>query len=172
MLQAIEIVPRARKLVRRGIELGCELTTNVHGPRRERLVDLSPRGARILTDMPLRGGETVLVAFASEWLARRVETLARVVHVDRPAFSAPSIGVEFTGLDSEVRFDLARRLRNVPPPIPKRRAATSRELLWVDMVVSWDEDLGDRVNTFSFDASGLAEVDEDFELLALAEPLA
>jgi len=150
MLHSIEVVPRSRALVRRGIQLGCELTTNLHGPRRETLLDLSPRGARIATSLELGPGDEVLVALAAQWLGR-VETLARVAHVERDG--APSIGVQFVDLDREAARCLAHRLRNVPPPLPRGPRAASapshREIVWVDSLLSWEEELDEQHNSWT-----------------------
>lgn len=159
MLHPIEIVPSHRATVRRGVRLGCELTTNVHGSRRETLIDLSARGARVLTELPVEQGEHVMIGFAPERLGRRVETIARVAYVDREPHTNASVGLEFVELDSELRGDLQARLHNVPPPLPARRAKPRTELVWLDMLVTWREDLGDRVNTFEV-SDTLAAIDD------------
>jgi hypothetical protein len=165
MLHAIEIVPTARSFVRRATTLGCELTTDAQGTRREALVDLSPRGARVWCQGDVERGEQVILAFAPERLGRRIETLARVAHVQARSGSKRSmIGLEFLELDRETSRDLARGLRGVPPPLPRarttaRRAPTMQELVWLDMLVTWEEDLGDRVNVFEV-AERMAALDD------------
>lgn len=158
MLQSVEILPSRRATLRRSVWLGCELTSELHGPRRETLVDLSPDGARVVTDVPVARGEYVLVAFADEKLARRIETLARVAYVSRERGEA-SIGLEFVDLDPEARRALGARLRHLPPPLPLRPLRPKRELVWIDLLVSWEEDLGDRVNTFEV-SERLAALDD------------
>lgn len=170
MLQSVEIVPTsARSSVRRSIEIGCELTTNAVGPRREIMVDLSPRGARVITDVPVERGQRVLIGFASEALGRRIESIARVAHVDREPLMKPSIGLEFVSLDQELEGELGTRLRGVPPPLPSKRAlAPQQEMVWVDMLVTWEEDLGDRINVWEL-SERFAAIDEGdmiFETLA------
>lgn len=159
MLQTVEILPSSRGALRRAVRLGCELTSAGHGPRRETLVDLSPRGARVQTEIPLRRGDHVLLAFAHEGLGRRVETIARVAHVSDEILERPSIGLEFVELDDALRRDLHARLRNVPPPLPPPRARARSELVWIDLLVTWEEDLGDRVNTFEVSET-LAALDD------------
>jgi hypothetical protein len=148
MVPTMEVPFSSRGALRRGVTLGCEVTTQVFGPRRETIVDLSPRGARIATDLPVERGEYVLVHFAPHRLDRRVETMARVAHVARITGERPSIGVEFVGLAGELRAALAHSLHGVPPPLPPSRARTrpDKTLIWVDVFVTWEEDLGDRVN--------------------------
>lgn len=159
MLHPIELVPSHRAALRRGVRLGCELTTNLHGPRRETVVDLSAHGARVITDLPLTRGEHVLIGFAPEGLGRRVETIARVAHVDREPIAKPSVGLEFEPLDPDLRQDISARLRNVPPPLPARRTKPRTELVWLDVLVTWEENLGDRVNTFEV-SDTLAAIDD------------
>jgi hypothetical protein len=170
MLQPVEIVPTHRSTLRRGVQLGCELTTGLHGPRREALVDLSPRGARVRTDIPMAPGDHILVGFAPEGLGRRVETLARVAHVSREPLEVASVGLEFIEIDPAVGRELHARLRRVPPPLPKPRPAR-RELVWVDALVTWEEDLGDRVNTFEVSEVLAAVDDGDLEIETLAPML-
>jgi hypothetical protein len=148
MLHSIERRPSFRRVVRRGVRLGCEITTSVLGPRRELLIDLSPHGARVATEMPVTRGEYVLLHFASEKLARRVETLARVVHANLGALDEPTIGIEFVGLGDQVRGELARALCGVPPPLPRQRR-TVPGLVWIERTVTWEEDLDDRVNRWT-----------------------
>ncbi|UJR81345.1 PilZ domain-containing protein [Sandaracinus amylolyticus] len=158
MLQSVEVLPAHRATLRRDVRIGCELTTDALGARREVLVDLSPRGARVMTDAAVEPGDHVLLGFADERLGRRVETIARVAHTAHLAIERPSIGVEFVALDDDLGDALALRLRHVPPPLPHRRAR--RELVWIDALVTWEEDLGDRVNVFEV-SEALAAIDDD-----------
>ncbi len=164
MLHRIEIVPSARRTVRRGMRLGCALTSHRAGPRRETVLDLSARGARVRTDLPLTRGERVLVELAPPTLGRRVETLAKVAHVV-PAGRAHDVGLEFVGLDARVAEDLTRSLRGVPPPLPSARPQI--ELVWVEMLVTWEEDLGDRVNTFEVSETMACVADEELAIATL-----
>lgn len=158
MLQPVEILRSNRATLRRSMSLECELTSESHGPRREVLIDLSPRGARVSSDLPVARGELVLLAFAEERLGRRIETLARVAHVSCEP-GEPAIGLEFVDLEPDARHALRARLRNLPPPLPPRRSRPKRELVWIDLLVSWEEDLGDRVNTFEV-SEHLAALDD------------
>lgn len=168
MLHPVEIVPAARASLRRQVRLGCEITTDVVGPRRETLVDLSPRGARVMTDVAVERGQHLLIGFAPEGLGRRVETIARVAHVDREPLMRPSIGLEFVDIDPEIQIDLRKRLRGVPPPLPARKTKAARELVWIEMLVTWEEDLGDQVNVWEVSESMAALDDGDLVIETLA----
>jgi len=144
VLSTVQIIPSARRTVRRGIELGCELFSEQGGSRRERLIDLSQEGARLSSEVPLRRGEEVVLSFVPPGAHDdRVSTLCEVVHVTK---SSPLVGVRFVDLSHPERRAMARRLRGVPPPLPRQRLIG--EIVWVDALVTWEEDLGDRLNTF------------------------
>jgi hypothetical protein len=120
MLGPVEISPSKRGKLRRGVRLGCEITTNSHGPKREMLIDLSADGARVLTDVPMERGEDILIGFAPERLGCRVETIARVAHVERSP--EPAVGLEFIELEPELQEVIEERLRHIPPPLPRARS--------------------------------------------------
>ena len=62
-----------------------------------------------------------------------------------------------------------RALRGVPPPLPHlRKARKPAQLVWVEMLVTWEEDLGDRVNTFEVSERMATLDDGEFEIEALA----
>ncbi len=160
------VFPRARRAVRRGLELGCELYSVGGGSRREQLLDLSPEGARVSSQVPLACGEEVQLSFPVPGSDdERVAAACRVVHgagaLDR------AVGLVFLDLDTKLRADVAQRLRGLPPPLPP---SVRREPIWVDAVVTWDEELADRTNHFAETVPSLAldtaapidELDEPF----------
>lgn len=167
MLSPVEIIPSARRTVRRGIELGCELFSEEGGSRRERLIDLSQEGARISSEVPLRHGEEVVLSFVPPGAHDdRISTLCEVVHIsDR----SPLVGVRFVDLSKPERRAMARRLRGVPPPLPKQRL--SGEMVWVEALVTWEEDLGDRLNTFEVSDRLLALEDREIVPAAIGSML-
>ena len=170
MLHPIEILPTShRRTPRRGFELGCALTSHVSGPRRHSLVDLSHKGARVVGDgLAVSRDDRVLLEFAPPALGRRVETLARVAHVAETDRGVDVV-LEFVWLAEALLQDLHRALRGVPPPLPHlRKPRRPAELVWVEMLVTWEEDLGDRVNTFEV-SERMATIDDgEFEIEALA----
>ena len=141
-----------RQLPGRGA-LGERDPPDVPGHARPHLDDLhrleAARELVAVGHLPLERGQSVLLGFAPENLGRRVETLARVAHVEsHEAIEKRSIGLEFLVLDDDVRDALRSVLRGVPPPLPARPTKPAIELVWIDMLVTWEEDLGDRVNFF------------------------
>lgn len=167
MLSTVEIIPSARRTTRRGIEIGCELFSQRGGSRRERVLDLSPDGARISTEVPLFRGEEVLLSFVAPGaMDDRISTMCRVVHAGG---GSSIVGVSFLELPKHAQHEMRRRLRGVPPPLPSQRMKS--ELVWVDALVTWEEDLGDRVNTFAVAERFEALEDRELEIAALAPVL-
>lgn len=159
MLHPIEIVPTARRTARRAVRIGCEIVSD-RGASLERIVDLSPRGACVEITEPLARGEELVLGFVPPGWQDRVETLARVTYV-WSAGATSLAGVTFVDLDPTVRERLTRTLRGLPPPLPVRKRAMV-ELVWLDVLVTWEEDLGDRVN--SFEVSDVMSALDDGEL--------
>lgn len=145
MLTPIELVPHARQEIRRVVPIGCELFTERGGSRVESVVDLSARGARVTSAARALRGEEVLLSFVPPGARDdRLSTVCRVVH----AGTEGVLGLSFLATTRTEERSLLARLRGYPPPLPTTRAVR-RELVWVDALVSWEEDLGDQVNTFS-----------------------
>lgn len=161
------VFPRARRAVRRGLELSCELYSVGGGSRREQLLDLSPEGARVSSQVPIACGEEVQLSFPVPGSDdERVAAACRVVHgagaLDR------AVGLVFLDLDTKLRADVAQRLRGLPPPLPP---SVRREPIWVDAVVTWDEELADRTNHFAETVPSLA-LDAEASIDELDEPFA
>jgi hypothetical protein len=168
VLSPVEIIPSARRVVRRGIEIGCELFSERGGSRRERLFDLSHDGARLSSDVALARGEEVLLSFVPPGAQDdRVSTMCEVVHV---ADGSPLVGVRFLDLSRPERKAMARRLRGVPPPLPRSRRS-SGELVWIDALVTWEEDLGDRLNFFEVSERMIALEDHEIAAASLGSML-
>lgn len=142
MLHPVEIIPSSRQSIRRAVEIGCEVVsqTSVHV---ERMLDLSPRGARLQSRTSMRRGQEVLLTFVPPGAPRRVSALGTVQHQAEGV-----LGVEFFSLDRIDEDTLGRHLRGLPPPLPSKRMRTRHELVWVEMLLTYEEDLGDRTHLF------------------------
>lgn len=105
--------------------------------REGRILDLSPRGARVVVDMPVEHGEELLLSFRPPRWVRREHLLARaeVARVDPGVASERDLGVRFVELPRTVAIELDACLRGTPPPLPRPGAKTAQ---WVsdDEVVS------------------------------------
>jgi hypothetical protein len=115
---------RQRRVMRRAIRVECQVVRerdfrllSSHG------VDVSPTGMLAATEEMVLTGEPLIVAFrlprTAFWFDAEA-TIARVVHGRRPGDRGRFLGLEFDRLDPEAKWLLARALRDVPPPVPRR----------------------------------------------------
>lgn len=178
MLHPVEVLPGTRRAVRRAVHVDCEVVSRFWDDSIPHLAtNLTPDGVWIESSLPLEVGEDVVLTFRPpRWeQGREVTCFGTVRRVDlRRRTSDPrsaGMGIEFLDIAEHDREDLARSLRGLPPPLPPRgaRARFERELVWLDMLLSWEEDLGDRVNTFELSEHIGLVADCDFEIEPLGE---
>ncbi len=165
MLERVEIVPSSRQTVRRAVEIGCELVSP-GGAYVERMLDLSPRGARVRSRERVRRGADVLLTFVPPGAPRRVSALGIVQHAEDGV-----LGVQFTSLDRIDADTLDRHLRGLPPPLPAKTRRKGTELVWVDTLLTYEEDLGDRIHVYEVSEQLSMEIDLPGEIAPLAAPL-
>jgi hypothetical protein len=115
---------RQRRVIRRAIHLDCEVVRE-HDFRLigTRGVDVSSTGMLVATGEKVLTGEPVILTFRLPRTPRWFDaqgTIARVVHGRRPGDRGRLFGLDFDSLDPEAEWLLARALRDVPPPVPKR----------------------------------------------------
>lgn len=121
--------PTRRRAVRRAVRLLGEVTSRSWGgPVRLGIGDLSPFGLRLDTDVLLPAGEPVDLCFVPpSWpdQAPPLRVRGRVACVRRGRRqrdrARAGIGVAFVGLPEPYALLLARVLRGLPPPLPRRR---------------------------------------------------
>ncbi len=115
---------RQRRVIRRAIQVDCQVVRE----RDFRLiasrgVDVSSTGMLVATEETVLTGEPLFISFrlprTERWFDAEA-TIARVVHGRRPGDRGRCIGLEFDTLDADAKWLLARALRDVPPPVPKR----------------------------------------------------
>jgi hypothetical protein len=162
MLEPVEIIPSSRESVRRAVEIGCELVTQsaVHV---ERMFDLSPRGARVRSRASVLRGQEVLLTFVPPGAPRRVSALGTIQHEQDGV-----LGVKFFSLERIDEDTLGRHLRGLPPPLPRKNLRRQRELVWVDALLTYEEDLGDRVHTYEVSEQIAMEQSPVFDIAPLA----
>jgi hypothetical protein len=129
----------------------------------------------ITTPRPLPVGTEVALAFRPpRWRQRRdVVCFAVVRRVSSGPISEPhavGMGLELLDLSRDDRRMLAATLRGLPPPLRTGRRART-EMVWIDMLLTWEEDLGDRVNTFEVSELFHSVEDEELALAPLATPI-
>jgi len=153
MLQPVEIFPNARQTLRRSV---AHLDSDVIAgrwdiPRKHRILDMSDQGMRVASGTRLKCGEHVVLCFTPPgwWLHGELTVFAEVKReTRRDAENPATMGLEFIDMPDGARADLRHCLRGFPPPLPTAATKVRRELVWVDVLVTYTEDLGDRVNTF------------------------
>jgi hypothetical protein len=160
MLEHVEFVPSPRKTVRRAVDIGCEVVSRVD-TRVERMIDLSPYGARVRCKSEVRRGQEILLTFVPPNAPRRVAALGTVRHQ-----AEGIVGVEFFSLDRIDRSTLTQHLRGLPPPLPRARPV-EHDLVWVDALLTWEEDLGDRVNIFEVSERISAVSEDEIEIASI-----
>ncbi len=115
---------RQRRVMRRAVRVDCQVVRE----RDFRLVasqgvDVSPTGMLVATDETVLTGEPLIISFRLPRTERWFDaegTIARVVHGRRPGDRGRCFGLQFDDLDPEAQWLLARALRDIPPPVPKR----------------------------------------------------
>ncbi len=140
MLHPVEILPGARRSLRRAVELHADIVaTGWDAPRRHRVLDLSPEGLRVAAGTLLAGGEHAIVCFTPPgwWLLDEIVAWARVARaVPRCGSQQATMALELMDLSSGMRVELERALEGRPPPLPRRYSRSiRRELVWVDSLV-------------------------------------
>ena len=113
--------PRRRRALRRAYLTRCQ-AVRLEGFSlfAERILDVSPDGALLACDGPIDPGEEVLISFRAPRGGPWVDAVGEVCRVfgDDVGYCA---GVRFDGLQTGLRHELGRRLRHVPPPVPRAR---------------------------------------------------
>ena len=175
MLEPVEVYVQRRQAVRRKVDLLCSVVADLWDEPVEHVVrDLSHRGMYLDTPLPVDPGTELVLELwppgldAPLYLFGRVcrVELRRRAHEDRGA----GLGVELLGTPPEVEQQLQRALQGLPPRLPGGPLPTRRELVWVETVLTWEEDLGDRVNVF--EVSELLQVEDTVDdALAAMTPL-
>lgn len=125
MLERVEILEGGRKELRRGVGLGCEIVSDFWDEELPfRLVDLSPSGAFIETQLPLGRDDELELTFTPPRSRALYQLRARVVRTSLGRrcrkTDVPGMGVEFLDLTTADRDALAGYLIGIPPRVPTR----------------------------------------------------
>lgn len=176
MLQPVTVLPGARRALRRAVHVECDVVSRWWDePVPLLATDLSPFGVWLQSPFPLEvDEEMVLELRPPRWQGADLQVFGAVRRVElRRRASDPrasGMGVEFLDLREEEAAELARALRGLPPPLPGPRYPRHRtEQIWVDTLLTWEEDLGDRVNTFEV-SQEIGSIDDcDFEIEPLSD---
>ncbi len=173
MLQQALVIPARRRALRRSVHVNCDvITSQWDEPAPHLVTDLSPYGCWIDTPFPLMPETDVVLAFTPpRWDGGEIVTFARVRRRCRSGVRR-GMGLEFLDAGRPTIDGLAESLRGLPPPLETTRRRAHEELVWVDTLLTWQEDLGDRINTFTVSEEIGMVAEDELEITALAEPIA
>ena len=180
MLQPVQLTPHRRAAKRHAVDIECTVLSEVYGePIPFRIRDLSADGLFAVSDLPLEPGDAVVVELIPPHLGERWCVLGQVCRTElrRDDGLDAGMGVVFDHGDSMLRGILAGSLHRLPPPLPRSTPDTKQELVWVDCLLTWEEDLGDQINIWEVsDLIASADIDEDLDvafesLQPMAHPL-
>jgi hypothetical protein len=163
-----EMISSTRRSVRRSVGLSCDVLAPSTGLFREQMIDLSTRGACVTASAPLDHNEGLLLAFTPPGMSTSIEAMARVARVLR-ADRSEIVGLEFTHLPGSACRDIERALRGLPPPLPTPRRPL--ELAWIDVGMTWEEELDDQLNVFER-RERILMVDDGVDLIEVVAPAA
>jgi hypothetical protein len=113
-----------RTAIRRAVPIECQVVRE----RDFKLVgrwglDISSDGMLVVSDARVLTGEDVIVSFrvprTHHWIDCEA-IVARVLHGRRPSDRARGLGLSFSSLDSDTRWQIRSTLRDLPPPLPSR----------------------------------------------------
>lgn len=187
MLEAVEVLAGPRGAMRRAVDFSCDVACDVWDEiLPHRATNLSPQGIWLETDYPLHVGTEVVLAFDAPRTDRRVLVYGDVRRVEMRRRATErkgaGMGISFEYLSQRDRDLLAEVLRGLPPPLPPRRAPrvgagvmrppeSPREMVWVDMLLTYEEDLGDRVNVVEISDEVTLDLDEEIVFSAAGDLL-
>lgn len=155
MLEPVDIVENSRRALRRAVSLECEVLSEIWDePVAHRATNVSEYGAWLESALPLDPGDEVVLSFTPPRMAqpylvtglvRRVELHRRNGEHDRSGMA-----IEFVDLPSHCEAALRATLIGFPPPLPRELYVPRlrRDFVWVETLLTFEEELDDRVNVF------------------------
>ena len=165
MLQAVQVQPHRRFARRHAVDVECTVLSEVYGePIAFRIRDLSADGLFAVSDLLLDPGDEVVVEITLPKLGEPLCILGTVrrTETEPPDGYRPGMGVAFDHGDSMLRSILAGSLQHLPPPIPRSTPVEEEEMIWVECLLTWEEDLDDQINIWEV-SDLIAAIDEEIE---------
>ncbi|HJL32034.1 MAG TPA: PilZ domain-containing protein, partial [Polyangiaceae bacterium LLY-WYZ-15_(1-7)] len=162
MLEPIDVVIERRQSPRRAGEFDCLVIADAWDQPVPHVVrDLSEEGLFLRTELLLEAGEELVIELALPSCPEPFYLFGEVRHAvlrrREGERHRTGFGVELVDTAEEVREALRLFLGDLPPALPGGKAPVRREHVWVDALLTWEEDLGDRVNTFEVSEALLLE---------------
>ncbi len=154
MLERVDVFAQRRKDLRRAVNLAAEVVSDLWDePIPHRIRDLSPGGLFIDTPYPLDVGAELVLELCPPGEPEPVYLFGRVRRVElrrrRDERPGAGMGVELLGTPDHVIESIRDSLVGLPPPLPRKsRTPTNTEMIWVDMLLTWEEELSDQTNVW------------------------
>lgn len=160
MLEPVELLPARRKNPRHAhsfeVPVMCDLWDSPV-PLVSR--DVSVGGLYLETELPLDPGTEIVLELE---LHNQVYFVIGLVRRTELRGGMSGMGIELLDVDDELETELTDMLRHRPPALPRGPAPIQRRLIWVEAILTYEENLGDRVNVVEV-SERLAIVEDDAE---------
>lgn len=162
MLEPVELLPARRRNPRHAhafeVPVICDLW-NSPVPLVTR--DVSVGGLYLETDLPLDPGTEIVLELE---LKDQVHFVIGQVRRTELRGGLAGMGIELLDVDEVLEEALHQTLRHRPPALPRGPAPIQRRLIWVDAILTYEENLGDRTNTIEVsERLAIVEDDPEFE---------
>lgn len=154
MLERFDVFSQRRRDLRRSVNLAAEVVCDLWDePIPHRVRDLSPGGLFIDTPYPLDVGAELVLELCPPGEPEPIYLFGRVRRVElrrrREEHPGAGMGIELLGTPERVEEALRDSLIGLPPPLPRRsRGPDGSEMIWVDMLLTWEEELSDQTNVW------------------------
>ncbi|MEM7608886.1 MAG: PilZ domain-containing protein [Myxococcota bacterium] len=146
MLEAVDLIPARRRAPRHActieVPMICDLWDE---PVALETRDISRDGFFFKTQLPLEPGTEVVLEIHAGGEHHFV--LGSVRRSDLSGRSA-GMGIELLDAEPSLLESLDSLVVHRPPALPRSAPPIVQEFLWVDALLTYEEDLGDRVNIF------------------------
>ena len=154
MLERFDVFAQRRRDLRRAVNLAAEVVSDLWDePVSHRVRDLSPHGLFIDTPYPLDIGAELVLELSPPGEPEPVYLFGRVRRVEmrrrREENRGAGMGIELLGTPDRIQETIRDSLVGLPPPLPRQtRHPTHHEMIWVDMLLTWEEELSDQTNVW------------------------
>jgi hypothetical protein len=146
MLEPVEFLPARRHYHRHAFQLEVPMICDLWDePVSHRTRDLSAEGLYIETELPLEPGTEVVLELSVALETHFVIGCVRRVDLGKGT-ARSGMGIELLDIDEGLRASIERALARKPPALPRSRVPIEKKFLWVDALLTYEEDLGDRIN--------------------------
>jgi hypothetical protein len=143
MLEPVEFLPARRHYHRHAFQLEVPMICDLWDePVSHRTRDLSAEGLYIETELPLEPGTEVVLELSVALETHFVIGCVRRVDLGKGT-ARSGMGIELLDIDEGLRASIERALARKPPALPRSRVPIEKKFLWVDALLTYEEDLSE-----------------------------